>query len=205
MAMRRRLFIYCRGAFGGPSPAGLTACMAPPPRVSPSVPIHPHPTRGPSPDICLCRVRQTKRSPCWCWAQRLSNACRRPPLAGLWGLRQTVAIDSVSVAHKNDVRVWKLMPRSSHIPFCNPSLQSATWAAPAYSAHSTPTSCSTRSRTAQHSQKSWFPDMVVHAFSRAATGWAEATAAAAARTACMSRPRGTSSCKMTTTDFGSGT
>eukprot|EP00964_Phaeocystis_antarctica_P080657 scaffold50386_cov65-Phaeocystis_antarctica.AAC.4 len=38
MAPTRRLFIehayliYCRGAFGSPSPAGLTACMALPPR-----------------------------------------------------------------------------------------------------------------------------------------------------------------------------
>ena len=44
MAIRRRLFIYCRGAFGGPSPASLTACMAPPPRVSTrSPPIHTQP------------------------------------------------------------------------------------------------------------------------------------------------------------------
>ena len=36
--------IYCRGAFGGPSPASLTACMAPPPRVSPPSPsIHTQP------------------------------------------------------------------------------------------------------------------------------------------------------------------
>ena len=29
-----------------------------------------------SADICLCGARQTKRSSCWCWAQRPSNACR---------------------------------------------------------------------------------------------------------------------------------
>eukprot|EP00964_Phaeocystis_antarctica_P049864 scaffold28876_cov72-Phaeocystis_antarctica.AAC.7 len=31
----------------------------------------------------LPSARRAKRSSCWCWAQRLSNACRRPPLAGL--------------------------------------------------------------------------------------------------------------------------
>ena len=35
----------------------------------------PHKVQG-SADICLCGARQTKRSSCWCWAQRPSNACR---------------------------------------------------------------------------------------------------------------------------------
>ena len=36
------LYILSRGAFGGPSPASLTACTAPPPR--PPSPTRPHPT-----------------------------------------------------------------------------------------------------------------------------------------------------------------
>ena len=44
-AFRWRLFIYCRGAFGGPSPAGLTACMALPPRP---------PQPRPCPNIYFC-------------------------------------------------------------------------------------------------------------------------------------------------------
>ena len=39
MAAQSRFLIYCRGAFGGPSPAGLTACTALPP---PALPLHPH-------------------------------------------------------------------------------------------------------------------------------------------------------------------
>ena len=72
------LYILSRGAFGGPSPASLTACPAPPPRVRarPHPPTHTLLTPLPCPDICLCRARQTQRSSCWCSAQRLSNTCR---------------------------------------------------------------------------------------------------------------------------------
>eukprot|EP00964_Phaeocystis_antarctica_P092736 scaffold59703_cov72-Phaeocystis_antarctica.AAC.2 len=75
MAATRRQSLHglSRGAFGGPSLASLTACTALPPRQQPSPRI---PTLQPCPDICLCRARRTKRSSCWCWAQRLSNACR---------------------------------------------------------------------------------------------------------------------------------
>eukprot|EP00964_Phaeocystis_antarctica_P010483 scaffold5774_cov67-Phaeocystis_antarctica.AAC.2 len=39
------LYIYCRGAFGGPWPVGLTACMALPPTTNPlSRPVRPHAT-----------------------------------------------------------------------------------------------------------------------------------------------------------------
>eukprot|EP00964_Phaeocystis_antarctica_P013734 scaffold7540_cov68-Phaeocystis_antarctica.AAC.1 len=36
-------FIYCRGAFGGPSPASLTACMAISPRQTAPTPTYPAP------------------------------------------------------------------------------------------------------------------------------------------------------------------
>eukprot|EP00964_Phaeocystis_antarctica_P112542 scaffold76691_cov71-Phaeocystis_antarctica.AAC.1 len=37
------LYIYCRGAFGGPSSAGLTARMTLPPRQTPPTPYFPYP------------------------------------------------------------------------------------------------------------------------------------------------------------------
>ena len=55
------LYILSRGAFGGPSPASLTACTAPPPPRPPS-PTRPHPPHAPYPAliyIYLCRARQT--------------------------------------------------------------------------------------------------------------------------------------------------
>ena len=58
--------ISCRGA-----------CMAPPAPSSlvPNPTLTPHPSTDPTlpKSICLCRARQTRRSSCWCWAQRLSN------------------------------------------------------------------------------------------------------------------------------------
>ena len=84
-ALYDALHTYCRGAFGGPSPASLNACTTPPPR--PPSPTHPHPTHTlPCPDIYMpLPSAPTQRSSCWCWARRLSNACigdRHAPVAG---------------------------------------------------------------------------------------------------------------------------
>ena len=86
------------------APSAAPPQLALPPargRPLPASPHSPTPTQL-CPDICFCRARQNVLHVGVGRSASSSNACRRPPLAGLWELGQTVAIDSVSVTHKND-------------------------------------------------------------------------------------------------------